>query len=242
MKISVVIPAYNEEKNIRAVLKHVFDQKVAPYEVIVVDNNCVDKTAEIAREMGAKVIHEKVQGLTPARNAGFNAAKGDVIARTDADTQVPRNWLEKIDKAFSKDPKLVGLSGPIVYYDLKMGQLTALVKVYRQTCKLIYGSEIMIGPNLAIRKSAWKKIKDEVCMDDKNVHEDIDLSIHISEVGKVHFDKSFIVKTSGRRIKHNPTSFFFGYTKKHFPMIKHHTKLPARTKALLRPFVTESET
>lgn len=242
MKISVVIPAYNEEKIIRKTLGFIQKQTYQPYEIIVVDNNSTDKTAEMARSMGVTVVEEHVQGLTPARNTGFNAAKGEIIARTDADTQVPPNWLEMIEEAFKKDTKLVGLSGPILYFDLNVGQIAPLIQIYSQTCKLLYGCECMIGPNFAIRKSAWKKIKDEVCMDDNRVHEDIDLSIHISTVGKVRFDKSLIVRTSGRRIKKNPASFFFGYATKHLPMIKRHTKIPLKPTNLLRPFVSEHET
>jgi glycosyltransferase involved in cell wall biosynthesis len=232
MRISVVIPAYNEEKSIRQTLGHILDQTYPAHEVIVVDNNSTDATAAIAKEMGARVVKEKAQGITLARNAGFNAARGDIIARTDADTRVPRDWLEKIHTAFLTHSNVVGLSGPILYYDLKMGQLTAFVRVYRQTCKLLYGNEIMIGPNMAIRKSSWEKIKDEVCVDDTNMHEDLDLSIHLSKVGRIIFDKKFTVRTSGRRIKNNPASFFFGYTQKHIPMIKKHKKFPISLRLL----------
>lgn len=232
MKISVVIPAYNEEKTIADTLSHVMNQSRPADEVIVVDNNCTDATASIAKKLGARVIVEKTQGMTPARNAGFNAAKGEVIARTDADTHVPHDWIERIERSFHENDELVGLSGPIVYYDLKVNdtQIALLARIYRHTCKLIYGNEIMIGPNYALRKDTWLKIAKDVCMDDHHTHEDIDISIHLSEFGLVHFDKKLIVRTSGRRIKNNPSSFFFEYTQKHFPMIKSHKIKPMLSK------------
>ena len=75
MKVSVVIPAYNEEKYIVDCLKALSNQTIAPDEVIVVDNNSTDKTASLARQAGAKVITVLEPGITPARTAGFNAAK-----------------------------------------------------------------------------------------------------------------------------------------------------------------------
>ena len=55
--------------------------------------------------------------------------------------------------------------------------------------------------NCAIRKSAWEEIKDSVCLDDKKVHEDLDLAIHIAPFGKILFINSLSVKTSVRRWK-----------------------------------------
>lgn len=232
MKVSVVIPAYNEEKHIAQTLQHVFQQTRPADEVIVVDNNCTDKTADIARSLGATVIHEASQGLTPARNTGFDVAIGDIIARTDADTMVPPTWIEHIERSFMENDELVGLSGPIAYYDLKTtdAQITLLTKLFKEVCKVIYGNTIMIGPNYALRKSAWEKIKNDVCMDDSQTHEDIDISIHLSKVGRILFDKNLVVQTSGRRIKNNPSSFFFGYSKKHLPMIKTYKLDPILTK------------
>ncbi len=232
MKVSVVIPAYNEEKHIADTLKHVFAQTRPADEVIVVDNNSTDKTAEIAHNMGAKVIHETKQGQAHARNTGFNSAKGDILARTDADSIVPPTWLADIEKAFSETKDLVGLSGPIVYYDLNYthAHIALLSNLFNNACKIIYGNNIMIGPNSSLRKSAWEKIKHDVWSDDSLIHEDIDISIHLSKVGEVRFDTHLVVKTSGRRIKNNPSSFFFGYSKKNLPMIKAYKIDPILTK------------
>ena len=114
MNLSVVIPAYNEEKRIGHCLKSVFNQTVKPYEVIVVDNNSTDRTVEIAREMGAKVVVQPLQGATYARNMGFDEAKGEVIARTDADTIVPNDWIEKYKEHFEEDPLLDSMAGPAI--------------------------------------------------------------------------------------------------------------------------------
>jgi glycosyltransferase involved in cell wall biosynthesis len=62
MKISIVIPAHNEELSIEATLKAAQSQDYPDFEIILVDNNCTDKTAEIATKMGVKVVSEKNKG------------------------------------------------------------------------------------------------------------------------------------------------------------------------------------
>lgn len=220
MNISVVIPAFNEEKRIASCLKSLNNQTVKPYEIIVVDNNSIDKTAEIARSMGAKVIGEKRQGISFARNRGFDAAAGDIIARTDADTVVPSNWISQINAHFEKDKNLDALSGPAVF---GLNVLTPLVRLLVfEANKRIFGHYTLYGPNLAIKKSSWEKIKNEVCMDDEKVHEDYDLSIHMGKEGKIAFDKSLKVRTSARRLRQRPSSFLVDYLVKWADMVVYH--------------------
>lgn len=210
MKISVVIPAYNEEAYISRCLSSLLEQHVKPDEIIVVDNNSTDQTVAIAKNFPVRIIHETKQGTGHARNRGFNEAKFDIIARTDADTILPPDWIEKIKKAFV-DQKLIALSGPAEFYDLpELVQNThwqtnpAWVKVitsYNKIIRQFTKHDCLFGPNCAFRKSAWEKIINDVCLDDKKVHEDLDLGIHLAEVGKIKFDDSLIVSTSVRRWK-----------------------------------------
>lgn len=220
MNISVVIPAFNEEKRIASCLKSLQSQTVEPYEIIVVDNNSTDKTSEIAKSMGAKVIIETHKGVSYARNKGFREAKGDIIARTDADTIVPSNWIESINAHFEKDKKLDALSGPAVF---GFNLLTPLVRLLVfEANKRIFGHYTLYGPNLAIKKSSWDKIENEVCMDDEKVHEDTDISIHIGKEGKIAFDNSLKVKTSARRLRQQPSTLLVDYLVKWADMIAHH--------------------
>ncbi len=86
-KISLVIPCYNEEKGIQVTLSTIPD---SIDEIIVVDNNSTDNTAQVASEMGARVITERKQGYGAAYKAGFAAATGDVIVTMDGDGTYPR--------------------------------------------------------------------------------------------------------------------------------------------------------
>lgn len=204
MKVSLVIPVYNEEKHIISCLDSILLQEEKPDEIIIIDNNSSDKTVEIAKKYPVKIITEKQQGITPARNAGFNAAEFEIIARTDADTILPKDWIKQIKKAFEENPKLVGFSGPAHFYNVpEIVQLYnwptnfGLNRTFRQALK----HDCLFGPNMAIRKSAWEKVKNDVCNDDGEVHEDVDLAIHIAQYGDMKFDKTLIVQSSPRRFQ-----------------------------------------
>lgn len=233
--ISVVIPAYNEEKYIAACLRSLMNQEVKADEIIVVDNNSIDNTAEIAKSFNVKIVREEEQGMIPARNRGFNEAKHKIIAQTDADTILPPDWLKKIKKAFDEDPNLVGLSGRAIYYEVSPliifpnFQAKILFALYTFIVKLILGSDCIFGPNKALRKSAWEKIRDTICKDDREVHEDIDLAIHLAKVGKVRFDNSLVVSSSWRRWRRIVS--YFEYPYRGFKSIQRHKKINLRDEA-----------
>jgi glycosyltransferase involved in cell wall biosynthesis len=92
-KISVVIPCHNEEDGIRDVL-----QRMPPGvdEVVVVDNNCTDRTAEVAGSFGARVVPERTPGYGAAYKAGFGAATGDLIATLDGDSTYPPERIPEL--------------------------------------------------------------------------------------------------------------------------------------------------
>lgn len=228
MKVSVVVPAHNEERYIRKCLRSLLAQEEKADEIIVVDNNSTDKTAAIAEKMGIKVLKEKRQGIIFARNTGFDACQGDIIARTDADTVVPRKWIKIIKKDF-EDHNIAALSGPAKF---GIESLLPLVKlIFFQTNKVILGHHTLYGPNMALKKSMWEKVKSETCRNDKLVHEDIDLGIHIARYGHIWFDPNLIVKTSARRIK-DPKTFFIKYNIKWVKSIQRHKFLLERLRVI----------
>ncbi|PIZ98690.1 MAG: glycosyltransferase family 2 protein, partial [Candidatus Levybacteria bacterium CG_4_10_14_0_2_um_filter_35_8] len=81
MTVSVVVLAHNEEKYIKKCLDGLINQEEKPDEIIIVDNNCTDKTIDICKEYSVRIVQEKTQGIIAARNTGFNAAKYDIISR-----------------------------------------------------------------------------------------------------------------------------------------------------------------
>lgn len=224
MNISVVIPVFNEEAYIQSCLESLAAQTQRPFEIIVVDNNCTDNTIPIAKKYGAKILKEDRQGMIFARNAGFNKASGDIIARCDADTIVAKDWISRIRKNFN-DKQIIALAGPFNYYDAPFaGKNSFLINLYIKVMAFILNQNILVGPNMALRKETWNKVKKEICLDDNRVHEDIDLSIHLGKIGKIKFDPEFKVAVSARRIKKNPVSFFLEYPVRLLNTIKNHRK------------------
>jgi len=89
-KISVVIPCYNEEDGVRHVLEAL---PAFIDEVVVVDNNSTDRTGEVARSLGARVVLEKRPGYGAAYKAGLPAATGDIITTLDGDGSYPADAI-----------------------------------------------------------------------------------------------------------------------------------------------------
>ncbi len=219
MKISLVIPVYNDGARIKQCLKAAFSQ-IEPFaEVIVVDNNCTDNSMAIAKKFPVRIIKEKQQGISYARNAGFNAAKYEIIARTDADSILPPNWVKIVKEAFKTHPEYLAITGPVFFYDLIIKHLASLIHnvVYYYLLKQLHGHYLVIGSNLALRKSAWNKAKKTVIMNNREVHEDLDLSIQIAKFGKVGYVRELNANTSGRRIFSFPSNL--EYLTRYFKMV-----------------------
>jgi glycosyltransferase involved in cell wall biosynthesis len=106
MKLSVIIPAFNEENYLPATLESIrrsLGGVVIPAEIITVDNESTDRTAQIAAEQGAKVVSEKVRNISKVRNTGANNADGDILIFIDADTRVPGGLFEKIAEVMTEE-------------------------------------------------------------------------------------------------------------------------------------------
>src|ERR1035437_5008129 len=130
MKISVIIPAYNEEKYLNKTLEAILAQDYPDFEVIVVDNASTEKTAEIAKSFtNIKVVYESRGGTMLACESGLQEAKGEIIVRMDADCVPHTDWLSKGDTHFL-DKKVVAVSGPYDYFDA--GDFSRYSSIYFQ--------------------------------------------------------------------------------------------------------------
>jgi glycosyltransferase involved in cell wall biosynthesis len=211
VKISFVIPAYNEEAYIGPCLDSVMRELSAgayDAEVIVVDNNSTDRTRELALAVpNVKVVGESHKGLVRARQAGFLASSGDLIANIDADTRLPQGWVATVFDEFRRDDRLAALSGPLIYFDMPLfGR--ALVRVFYWLAYLVYfivrdvlhvGAMVQ-GGNFVVRRSALEPIGGF----DTSIEfygEDTDVARRVSRIGRVKWTFRLPIYSSARRLK-----------------------------------------
>ncbi len=200
IKVSVIVPTYNEEKNILKCMKLLSNQTLPrkEYEIIVVDGGSRDRTVKLARKYANKVIQQKSTGVGGARNDGVRIAKGGIIATTDADCRVPKDWLKKILKSL-KDREYIavcGSDGPIEK-NIKAVLAYFFIKniIYLAT---FFGIYCLGGTNSAFRKSNFMRIGGY-----RNIthSDDVDLGFRLKKSGKIKYDRSLYVKLSVRRMK-----------------------------------------
>jgi GT2 family glycosyltransferase len=114
LKVSVIVPAFNEEKLIAASLDSIrgamtaFQERGWESELIVCDNNSTDRTAELARAAGATVVFEPVNQIGRARNKGAEAATGDWLIFVDADSHPSRELMGDVADAVATSRFLFG--------------------------------------------------------------------------------------------------------------------------------------
>ncbi len=202
MKISVVVPTYNEEKGLEKFLQQ-FKNQTLPrkdFEIIIVDGDSKDRTREIANKYADKVFIQKSKGVGGARNDGVEAASANIIATTDADTVVSRRWLEQIVDHFEKDPNLVLLFGsnyPITknFIIRFFAKLKTFLNLIFEKLKIAYLAE---GPNTAFKKKEFLEIGG---YSDLPIMDDTEITSRMKDVGKIKYDISLFVYASIRRME-----------------------------------------
>lgn len=121
MKVSVIIPAYNEEQCLPETLGRIgkaLSIVACPSEIIVVDNDSQDGTRRVAEGFGAKVVAEREHNISKVRNAGAENSTGDILIFVDADTLVPGTLFQKISAAMG-DGKCMGGAVAVEYEDFR---------------------------------------------------------------------------------------------------------------------------
>jgi peptidoglycan-N-acetylglucosamine deacetylase len=161
--ISVIIPAFNEEAEIKtcldSLLKQDLDSKF--FEVIVIDNASTDETAKIIKKYPFRYIFEPKKSVVIARQKGVEVSRGKILVSADADTKYPKDWLAKIKNDFDKDPDLLGVVGWIYYrgtspaFNIANGlsqQANLFISRYSKRFPLVFAA------NFAFKKTALTKI------------------------------------------------------------------------------------
>jgi glycosyltransferase involved in cell wall biosynthesis len=197
--ITVVVPTFNEEKNIVACLESLNRQALprSEFEIIVVDGNSTDRTRELAAPLADLVFVQTSPRVGGARNDGATRARGEIVAFADADCIVPPDWLLRIRDDFAKYhpvevygtvyPKEGGFRNRIA-----LGLANTFARLGYHTRTLYYS----LGCNTAVDRAAFIQAGMYRSMD---AGEDIEISLRMKQIGKVLFDPKVRVGFSMRR-------------------------------------------
>lgn len=160
MNLTIIVPAFNEADYlpvtvdaIQVAAEHLRTHSDAEVEVVVVDNNSTDETASIARARGAAVVHESVQGIARARNAGARHAQGDVLVFVDADVLLPPALFEAIHDAMS-DPACIG-GGMDVEYRPRRRSMRLYLRAWRLLARRM---RLVQGATQFCRRSVFEQV------------------------------------------------------------------------------------
>jgi len=216
--VAIIIPAYNEEETIAKCLDSCLEQTSPADEIIIVNNNSTDETANIVKryqrnnpEQVIRLLNEKEQGIIAARNHGFNAAKSEVMGRIDSDSTISPTWVEAVRETFS-DENVAAATGPVQYYDMPMQDLGLKVdeKIRNTLHNMAKDHRFLFGSNMAMRRSVWQQISQFSNLDpDDELHEDIDLALTLFENGfEVTYDPKMVGGMSARRLEDSPRKFY----------------------------------
>ena len=215
MRLSFVVPAYNEEAYLPACLESILAQTGElgdAVEIIVVNNASSDRTREVALGYsGVRVVDEPRKGLTFARQAGFAASTGELIANVDSDSRLTEGWVQTVLKEFAAEPKLVALSGPFIYYDMSPSQRFSVqlfyliaYAVYAVNRWVLRAGSMVQGGNFVLRRAALEKIggfNTAIAF----YGEDTDIARRMHQVGEVKFTFDLKMFSSARRLKKEGT-------------------------------------
>ena len=179
MRVSIIIPAYNEESDIKDVLDSIRKQTYPQekIETIVIDDKSIDRTAEIARKYDVKIIMGQHKGVGAARNLGIKKSTGEIILFVDADQILDKNYVKEIVKPFD-DKKVGGTSG----FELLWNDKNIIARLSYLKKRLGYETSKLV-PLGAVRKSV---IEDVGFIDPKfGMYDDWEFAKRVSEKYKI---------------------------------------------------------
>jgi glycosyltransferase involved in cell wall biosynthesis len=191
MKLSVVVPAFNEERLLAATLGNLKAVLPADCELIVCDNNSTDRTAEIARAAGATVVFEPVNQISRARNRGAAAATGDWLLFVDADSLPSRELIVETLQTI-RSGCLAG--GATVAFDTPYPMVRFSVLLWNWTSRLMRWAA---GSYIFVQSSAFRAVGG--FSEELFASEEIDLFRRLKPRGRIAILHRHPLRTSDRK-------------------------------------------
>jgi len=202
--VSVVIPARDDAPALERCLELLAAQTLPPLEVVVVDNASRDRTAEVARRAGAVVVHEPRVGIPAAAARGYDTARGDVVARLDADSQPGADWVHAVARRLADDPAADAVTGTGTFTDMRGGRWACALYLgtYYASTRMALGHTSLWGSCMAMRRSTWWAVRDQVERIDPEVHDDLDLAFALGPRRRIVRDRHLRVGVSARSLRY----------------------------------------
>lgn len=200
--VSVVVPVRDDAAHLDACLRRLARQTVPPDEVVVVDNASTDASAEVARRWGARVVPEPRVGIPAAAGTGYDAARGQVVLRLDADSRPDEDWVAHALHVLA-DPRVDAVTGT-GRFDLagRRGHDVARVYLgaYYALGHLAAGHPVLWGSCMGFRAETWRRVRDAVTRVE-DVHDDLDLALALGPGARVVVDRGWSVGVSARSVR-----------------------------------------
>jgi len=201
--VSVVIPCRDDAVHLWRCLRALAAQTLAPTEIVVVDNASTDDSADIARAAGARVVFCGERGIPAAAATGYDAARGELILRLDADSLPDPAWVESMVAAL-EDPTVDAVTGGAVFHDGPARQRVAMARLFLGTYAAFatpaLGHTPLWGSNMAFRRSAWEDVRGEVHLDPE-LHDDLDLAYHLGRRHRIARVSGAHMRVSSRTVE-----------------------------------------
>lgn len=200
VRISVIVPTYNEGKFVEKCLSSLKRQRFEDFELVVVDGHSTDETVSIAKKYADKILFDEGKGAGAARNLAVKQVDSDIVGFVDADTVVCGDWLKIVDEDFRKH-NLVGLGGVIRALNgnlidkivFKIGSDIA----YKTTQH--FGFYQLSGANSAFLRSAY--LKSGGYNEKLKMLDDLEFGLRMREYGKLMVDSRLVAYGSPRRMR-----------------------------------------
>lgn len=205
----MVVPVRDDATELRGLLGALARQTRPPLEIIVVDNGSHDEGADLARTAGCRVIVEPRPGIAAAAAAGYDAARGTLIVRCDADTRPPAGWLAAHQDAHTRaGSSAVIVTGPARFaLPTPLDVITSALYVggYMLATAAALGHPPAFGTTMSMRRRWWQEVREQVSLSSE-VHDDMDLSFRVRPGESVRLCWSTRVGMSPRALRPGRTS------------------------------------
>ncbi len=202
-RISVVVPAYNEERTITKCVQSLLSLDYSNYEIIIVDDGSTDSTYRLASQAKASnllVLHQENRGKSQALNFGIRYSTGEIIITVDADTTLDRQALARIADRFAANRQVGAVAGNVkvnperkIINGLQSAEYATGINLVRKSQSVFGCVMIVPGPIAAVRKEAIQKAGS---FSTDTFAEDFDLTLNILKSGyKIQYEEASIAYT-----------------------------------------------